>query len=282
VITLTTIARGNASRLIESRRVVVRTPDEWQVLWALHAGPDTAPPAIDFDSTIVAAAFAGERPTAGQGIEIIGAIGEPDGVRLIVEERAPGSGMVAAQILTSPFHIVSFPRTEKNVWWSSPERAAESEGTISESRTPDLGPRTSNLGLRSSDGTASGLTPTAASVLAYLAGPFSGALMLLSEPSNPDVRFHAWQSIIALGGLGLAVIASYLLAFVALFVSATGVSLLVRVSTAIWLVLLVVWAICLWRAVSGERWKLPLAGEYAERMATSTRPTPARQAPPTR
>jgi len=106
--------------------------------------------------------------------------------------------------------------------------------------------------------------------------------MLFAERSNSDVRFHAWQSIIALGGLGLAVIASYVLAFAALFVSATGVSLLVRVSTAIWLALLIVWAICLWKAVSGERWKLPLAGEYAERMATSTRPTPARQAPPTR
>jgi len=283
VIALTTIVRGDASRIIESRRIVVRTPDEWQVLWALHAGPDTAAPAVDFDSTIVAAAFAGERPTAGQGIEIIGAIGEPDGVRLMVEERAPGSGMVAAQVLTSPFHIVSFPRTEKNVRWSSAEVAAEDRGSTSEARGSDPGSRASSLESRNADvGTASGLTPTAASVLAYLAGPFSGALMLLSEPSNPDVRFHAWQSIIVLGGLGLAVIASYVLAFVALFVSATGVSLLVRVSTAIWLVLLVVWAICLWKAVSGERWKLPLAGEYAERLATSTRPTPAHQAPPTR
>jgi uncharacterized membrane protein len=285
VIALTTIARGDASRIIDPRRVVVRTPEEWRMLWALHAGPDAAAPPIEFESAIVAAAFAGEKPTAGHGIEIIGAIGDMDGVRLIVEERALGPGMVAAQILTSPFHIVSFPRTERDVRWSEPGVRDAGSGA----RNPNPSSPNTDAGLshpaartpRADPTTSTGLSPTAASVLAYLAGPFSGALMLFAEPSNPDVRFHAWQSIIALGGLGLAVMASYVLAFAALFVSATGVSLLVRVSTAIWLALLVVWAVCLWKAVSGERWKLPLAGEYAERMATSTRPTPARQAPPT-
>jgi uncharacterized membrane protein len=271
VIALTTIARGDASRIVDPRRVVVRTPDEWRMLWALHAGPDATAPPIEFESVIVAAAFAGEKPTAGQGIDIIGAIGEPDGVRLIVEERAPGADLVAAQVLTSPFHIVSLARTERDLRWSTGDFAAK-----------DRGPTPGARGSTSGTPTSTGLSPIAASVLAYLAGPLSGALMLVAGPSNPDVRFHAWQSIIALGGLGVAVMTSYVLAFVMLFVSATGVSVLVRVSTAIWLALLVVWAICLWKAVSGERWKLPLAGEYAERMATSTRPTPARQAPPIR
>ena len=80
------------------------------------------------------------------------------------------------------------------------------------------------------------------------------------------MRFHAWQSIVGLGGLGLAVLASYLLAFVALFVSATAVSLMVGVAYVIWIVLAIVWALCLWKAWSGERWKLPLAGDYAERL----------------
>ena len=37
------------------------------------------------------------------------------------------------------------------------------------------------------------------------------------------------------------------------------------VAFVIWIVLAIVWAICLWKAWSGERWKLPLAGDYAER-----------------
>ncbi len=65
---------------------------------------------------------------------------------------------------------------------------------------------------RGAEPSSTGLEPRTASALAYLAGPFSGALILFAESTNQDVRFHAWQSIVALGGLGLAVLASYLLA----------------------------------------------------------------------
>jgi uncharacterized membrane protein len=123
----------------------------------------------------------------------------------------------------------------------------------------DRGP--SDIDNRSS----TGLKPRTAAGLAYLAGPFSGALILLAESTNADVRFHAWQSILGLGGLGLAVVATYLLAFAALFVSATMMSLLLFAAGAIWIALIIVWAICLWKAFAGDRWKLPLAGDYAER-----------------
>ena len=112
---------------------------------------------------------------------------------------------------------------------------------------------------------STGLHPRTAAALAYLAGPFSGALMLLAESRHPDVRFHAWQSIVGLGGLGVAVLFAYVLAFAALFVSAAAVSLMVGVASVIWIVLAIVWLICLWKAWSGERWKLPIVGDYAER-----------------
>src|SRR5579871_2420381 len=114
---------------------------------------------------------------------------------------------------------------------------------------------------------STGLAPTTASTLAYLAGPFSGALIALAETSNDDVRFHAWQSIIGLGGLTVAVIVGYALAIVALFVSVTAVSVMIGVATVIWAVLLIVWAICLWKAATGARWRLPVAGNYAARLA---------------
>ena len=50
---------------------------------------------------------------------------------------------------------------------------------------------------------STGLDPNLAAALAYLAGPFSGLLHLLVERANDFVRFHAWQAIIGLGGLGL-------------------------------------------------------------------------------
>ena len=112
---------------------------------------------------------------------------------------------------------------------------------------------------------STGLTPRTASMLAYLAGPFSGALILLAESKNADVRFHAWQSIVGLGGLGVSLVLAYGLASAGLLVSATAVAVMIRVASVIWIVLFLVWAICLWKASSGGRWKLPLVGDYAER-----------------
>ncbi len=118
-------------------------------------------------------------------------------------------------------------------------------------------------------GSSTGLDPRTAAALAYLAGPFSGALILWVETVNHDVRFHAWQSIIGLGGLGIAVLASYIFAAIALFISATAVSVMLDVARVIWIVLVIVWALCLWKALAGERWKLPLAGDYADRFVTN-------------
>ena len=85
-------------------------------------------------------------------------------------------------------------------------------------------------------------------MLAYLAGPFSGALMLFAETRSRDVRFHAWQSIAGLGGIALALATAYALAVAALFVSAAAVSVMIGVASLLWIVLLVVWAICLYQA----------------------------------
>jgi uncharacterized membrane protein len=160
---------------------------------------------------------------------------------------------------------VSVPKSTGDVTWSEaggrrPEvRGRRPEAGKDSEISSDLRSPTSDLP------SSTGLEPQTASALAYLAGPFSGALILLAEQANPDVRFHAWQSIVGLGGLGLAILASYVLAFVALFVSATMVSVMVGVAYVIWIVLAIAWLICLWKAWSGERWKLPLVGDYAER-----------------
>jgi uncharacterized membrane protein len=259
---VTTIARGDASRVTEPRRILARTDGEWRALWAIHAGPETAAPPVDLSRVVVAAAFAGEQPSAGYCIEISAADHADRGTRLAVIARGPARDEAAAAILTSPFHIVAVDRAAGEVTWADESRATrEAQGASREKpddRAPRLAPRTSI--------SSTGLEPRTASALAYLAGPFSGALVLLAESTNDDVRFHAWQSIVGLGGLGLAVLASYALAVVALFISATAVSLMVGVAYVIWIVLAIVWVLCLWKAWSGGRWKLPLAGDYAERL----------------
>ncbi len=115
---------------------------------------------------------------------------------------------------------------------------------------------------------STGLDPRSASALAYLAGPFSGALILWVERTNAFVRFHAWQSVVGLGGLALAVLAAYVVAGMMIFVSATAVIVMFAIASVIGAVLVIAWLLCLWKAFSGERWKLPFAGDYVDRLMT--------------
>jgi hypothetical protein len=60
---------------------------------------------------------------------------------------------------------------------------------------------------------STGLEPSIAGALAYLAGPFSGVLLLGVERTSHFVRFHAWQSVMALGSLGVLAVLSLGFAF---------------------------------------------------------------------
>ena len=114
---------------------------------------------------------------------------------------------------------------------------------------------------------STGLSVETASVLAYLAGPFSGALLLLVERSNRDVRFHAWQALIGLGTLGLAAIGCLGLAFLMLIVSPRIFSVMLWMAALAALAFVGLWAVCVVYAYQGRRWKIPLVGERAERLA---------------
>jgi uncharacterized membrane protein len=112
-----------------------------------------------------------------------------------------------------------------------------------------------------------GLDAHVAASLAYLAGPFSGILVLLAERTSSYVRFHAWQSIIGLGGLGLVIAGLMAASFLSVLVSATALRVLLIVTWVVWALWIVCWATCLVNAFTRRRWKLPLAGAYAERIS---------------
>ena len=112
---------------------------------------------------------------------------------------------------------------------------------------------------------STGLEPPFAAALAYLAGPFSGLIMLLAERTNGFVRFHAWQALIGLGGLGLLVALCLVCAFLGLFVSPALFRVLNVLSAVLAVAWLIVWGLCLFKAYGGTAWKLPLVGGFAER-----------------
>jgi hypothetical protein len=112
-ISFTSVAQGTRSQIQEPRQVVVRTAADWQTLWMAH--DSSAAPSVDFSRAIVVGVFLGSRPTAGFSVRIT-AVSAKDGSAVVqyVEGR-PRPGGMTAQVLTSPFHLVTVPRTIETV-----------------------------------------------------------------------------------------------------------------------------------------------------------------------
>jgi uncharacterized membrane protein len=104
-------------------------------------------------------------------------------------------------------------------------------------------------------------------MLAYLAGWVTGLLFYVIERDDKFVRFHAAQAIVTFGSLTLLVLFLVTTGFVLLFVSATGFQLMLWLSQIVTLAGLIIWAICLFKAFSGDWFKLPMAGELAAKIA---------------
>jgi hypothetical protein len=92
-----------------AEQVVARNESEWRALWARHA-PGRSAPAVDFATNMVVAVFLGSRPSGGYQVQIRGV--RTEGNTLVVQwsESRPGPGQVAAQVMTSPAHLVLVPR----------------------------------------------------------------------------------------------------------------------------------------------------------------------------
>ena len=109
-----TVEKGLDSAMDEARQVVVRTPAEWAKVWQMHSY-ERARPNVDFTKEMVVGVFMGSRPTAGFGVEITGTRQESGALIVEYRETKPGAGQVTAQILTSPYHLVSVPRVDGDV-----------------------------------------------------------------------------------------------------------------------------------------------------------------------
>jgi uncharacterized membrane protein len=288
-----TIARGDDSRLVEPRRFLIRDRQAFSAVWAAHAGPNVAVPAVDFDSRMVAAVFAGERPTPGFTIEVTGTRRDGSSVLVLVDEQHPDPARVAAQVIVSPFHIVTLPRDDGDVEFNVPDAGGlqtivfkpqprpatpsrrQGTGRLEHGPVSSAEQRTDRLTsvpvLAEAASSFTGLTPHIAASLAYLAGPFSGALLLATERESGFVRFHAWQAVLGLGLLGIAAVLFLGLAFVLLIVSPTAFWVMLWLAAATGTAWVVVWALCVFNAYKGRVWKLPLAGAYAQAMLNADR-----------
>ena len=110
--------------------------------------------------------------------------------------------------------------------------------------TPDLGK------------SSTGMQPNVAALLCYVLGWVSGLVFYLIEKENKFVRFHAFQSMVVFGTLTVLSIALTVIPMI-------GWSLIPLIS----LLELILWIVLMIKAYQGEKLKLPLAGDLAEKNA---------------
>jgi uncharacterized membrane protein len=106
------------------------------------------------------------------------------------------------------------------------------------------------------DTVQSGLNDNTAGALAYIT-IIPAIVFLIAAPynQNPNIRFHAWQSIF----LCIALFALSIIAIVPILgwiVYAVGA-----------IALFVGWIMCILKALKGERLKLPIIGDLAAKQA---------------
>ncbi len=106
--------------------------------------------------------------------------------------------------------------------------------------------------------TATGLDENLVGLLCYVGWWVGGIVFLILEPDNKFIRFHAIQSIIAFGFITVVgTILSTILASIPLI----GWFF----STIIWLFGFALWVAMMVKAYQGAKYKLPVAGDMAER-----------------
>jgi len=104
------------------------------------------------------------------------------------------------------------------------------------------------------EATSLGMRARTAGLLCYLFGWVSGLIFFLLEKKNHFVRFHAMQSLLFFGILGiLEWVFSNLLIFS-------------PIGWALGLVMFIGWIVMMVKAHRGEYYKLPLFGDLAERL----------------
>jgi uncharacterized membrane protein len=102
--------------------------------------------------------------------------------------------------------------------------------------------------------TVLGVTENIEALLCYALGWVTGLVFLLLEQKNAFVRFHAMQSLATFLGL-------FIITLVIGFIPVLGL----LVNILIWPLSLVLWIVLMVKAYKGERYKLPVVGDFVEK-----------------
>lgn len=114
-----------------------------------------------------------------------------------------------------------------------------------------------------------GLDPKVGSMLSYLLFGWIGGLVMFFTQKHPEVRFHAAQSIIVFGSLTVLSIFLSILVPTLMFAGTGSFLLVTLLSFALNAVGFVLWILLSIKGYSLQHFKLPIAGDMAERWAAT-------------
>jgi uncharacterized membrane protein/ribosomal protein L40E len=109
-------------------------------------------------------------------------------------------------------------------------------------------------------GSTTSLEPNVAGLLSYLGIWITGLVFILIEKENKFVRFHAMQSIVTFGAFTVLWIPFSILSQMDILRVLFGI---LQAVTGI--LAFVLWIVLMIKAYQGERYKLPIAGDIAEK-----------------
>jgi len=116
--------------------------------------------------------------------------------------------------------------------------------------------------------TNTGIQQNLAGLLCYVAWWVSGIVFLILEKDNKFIRFHAVQSIVTFGAITIVQI---ILGFIPIIGWI--------VAWIIWVLAIILWIVCMMRAYQGKMFKLPVAGDIAEKQSKPDVQKPIDQKP---
>jgi|WetSurMetagenome_2_1015567.scaffolds.fasta_scaffold16563_7 uncharacterized membrane protein len=102
--------------------------------------------------------------------------------------------------------------------------------------------------------TSSGMEQNVAGLLCYVLGWVTGIIFFIIEKDNKFVRFHAMQSIVVFGGLTVIVI-------ILNFIPILGWI----INIILGIIAFILWILLMVRAYNGKMYKVPWAGNFAEK-----------------
>ncbi len=119
---------------------------------------------------------------------------------------------------------------------------------------------------------STGMSANQAGFLCYVLGWVTGIIFVVLEKKSTFVKFHAWQSIMTFGVLTVAhLILSTILGEIAYenFLWLHGLAIFAAVmGWIIGILIFILWIILMIQAYQGKMWKVPWAGDWAEKQAS--------------